>query len=123
MLCPRLRPASTRRGDPGLPAASRRTDDGADGLSRPLRSRSPHDLVHRTRRSRIDLHRSGHSGCKSHTGWDLIDDDAHREALRQANPGEDRVDGGEALPIGLRVRDVDAPGYAADMAANDLVVA
>src|SRR6266446_5910900 len=74
-------------------------------------------------RPRIDLHSSRHPGCEDHTLRHLIDVDAHRNALRQAHPGEDRVDRGEPLPVGLRVRHIDAARDAADMAANDLGVA
>jgi hypothetical protein len=49
--------------------------------------------------------------------------DAYRDALREAHPSEDRIDGGEPLPIGLCVRDVDAAGNAVDVAAEDLAVA
>jgi hypothetical protein len=46
--------------------------------------------------------------------------DANRHALRKPNPGEDRIYRGEPRLIRLRVRDVDATGAAADMAANEL---
>jgi len=52
----------------------------------------------------------------------LIDVDAHGHALSEAHPGEDRVDRGDALLVGLRICDIDATGNAADMAANDLAV-
>ena len=70
--------------------------------------------------SRIDLHGGGHSRREHHALGHLIDVDAHRDALREAHPGEDRVDGREPLPVGLRVRDIDGAGDAVDMAANDL---
>src|SRR5258707_11474359 len=47
---------------------------------------------------------------------------AHRDTLRQTPPGEDRVDRRQALPVGLRVGDIDAAGEAADMAVNKLLV-
>src|SRR5260370_30391965 len=87
------------------------------------RSRTAAGLLARLAGSRIDLHGRRHPCREDHTLWHLIDVDAHRYALRQAHPGEDRVDVGEPLPVGLRVCDVDAAGAAADMAANDLVIA
>ena len=73
--------------------------------------------------SRIDLHGGGHAGRKHHALGHLIDVDAHRNALRQTHSGEDRIDRGEPLAVGLRVRDVDAARDAADMAGDDLAVA
>jgi hypothetical protein len=49
--------------------------------------------------------------------------DANWDALSQAHPGEDRVDGGNALTIGLSIRNVDRAGDAIDVAAHDLTVA
>ena len=46
--------------------------------------------------------------------------DPDRDALRQAHPGEDRVDGRDAPIVGLRVRDVDGPRDAGDPAAQEL---
>src|SRR3954469_6245319 len=66
-------------------------------------------------RLRINLYRGGQTCRKDYALRHLIDVDLHRNALCQAHPGEDWVDRGEPLPIGLRVRDVDAPGDAADM--------
>ena len=54
---------------------------------------------------------------------DFIDIDAHRDTLSEADPGKDRIDRGEALPVWLRVGDVDAARQAANMTANDLAVA
>src|SRR6266853_1159388 len=50
--------------------------------------RSPHWL-------RIDLYGGGQSGREDDALRHLIDMDAHRNALCQAHPGEDRVDRGE----------------------------
>src|SRR5580692_4640461 len=71
---------------------------------------------------RIDLNGGGHPGRKHHALGYLIDVDAHRNALRQTHPGEDRVDLSQPLPVGLRVCDVDAAGDTVDMAAGDLAV-
>ena len=49
--------------------------------------------------------------------------DANRDALGQAYPGEDGIDGGNALTVGLRVRDVDSAGDAVDVTTHDLAVA
>jgi hypothetical protein len=49
--------------------------------------------------------------------------DAHRDALRQAYPGEDRVDSRHPLIVGLRVRDVDRACDAVDAAAQHLTMA
>jgi len=40
----------------------------------------------------IDLHSGGHASHEMHAIGYLIDVDAHRNALREADPGEDRVD-------------------------------
>jgi hypothetical protein len=48
---------------------------------------------------------------------------ANRDALSQANPGEDQVDAGAPLDGGLRIRDVDGAGDAVDVATHDLAVA
>ena len=48
---------------------------------------------------------------------------AHRYALREAHPREDRVDGRDPLIVGLRVRDVDCAGDAVDVPTRDLTVA
>src|SRR5215472_13833729 len=72
---------------------------------------------------RIDLHGGGHPGGEDHTLGHLIDMDAHRDALRQTHPGEDRIYSRQPLPVGLCVRDVDAAGDAPDMSANNLTVA
>src|SRR6516164_10431056 len=75
------------------------------------------------REPRIDLHCGRHPRNEHHTLRHLIDVDAHWDTLCQAHPSEDRVDTGKTLPIGLRIRDIDAAGDAADMAAEDLAVA
>src|SRR5580700_493626 len=74
-------------------------------------------------RLRIDLHCRRHPGREDHTFRHLIDVDAHRNALCQAHPGEDRVYVGQPLPVRLRIRDVNATGDAVNMAVNDLVIA
>jgi len=71
----------------------------------------------------IDLHGRRHAGHQANAIRHLIDVDVHRHALGEPHPGEDRVDRGEALQVGLRVRDIDGARDAADMAANDLAVA
>ena len=38
-------------------------------------------------------------------------------------PGEDRVDVGKPLPVGLRVRNIDAAGNAVDVTADNLAIA
>ena len=73
-------------------------------------------------RPRIDLHRGRHPGREDHTLRHLIDVNAYWDALRQPHPSEDRVDRGQPLSVGLRVRDIDPARDAADMAANDLAV-
>ena len=54
---------------------------------------------------------------------DMLYVDPNRDALRKPHPGEDWVDIGKPLPVGLRVRDVDGAGDAVDMAADDLGIA
>src|SRR5258706_16069930 len=77
------------------------------------------------RRSRlmIDLHGGGHASDQAYAIGHLIDCDAYRHALREPDPGEDRIYRGEPRPIRLCVRDVDATSDAADMAPNQLAVA
>jgi hypothetical protein len=71
----------------------------------------------------VDLNRGGHARRKDDIGGHLIDMDANRDALRQAYPGEDGIDVGNSLTVGLRVRDVDCAGDAVDVATHDLTVA
>src|SRR6266568_6303886 len=70
--------------------------------------------------SRIDLHRASHAGRQDHAFRHLIDMDAHRDALGQPHPGEDRIDVGQALAVGLGIRDADATRDAADMTPDGL---
>jgi hypothetical protein len=46
---------------------------------------------------------------------------AHGNALGQTYPGEDWIDVGKALPIGLGIGDVDAAGDATDVAVDNLI--
>src|SRR3954471_12076223 len=71
----------------------------------------------------IDLHGGGHPRCKHHAFGHRVDMDAHRDTLGQPHPGEDRVDIGDPLPVGLRVGDIDRAGDAVDMAAHDYGIA
>ena len=71
------------------------------------------DSPRRRARTRIDLYRGGHSGRQDHTWRHVIDMNAHRDPLGQTHPGKYRIDLSQALPVGLRVCDVDAPGCAA----------
>jgi hypothetical protein len=50
----------------------------------------------------VDLNCGGHAGRKDDIGGHLIDMDANRDALGQAYPGEDRIDGSNPLIVGLR---------------------
>jgi hypothetical protein len=67
-------------------------------------------FISRLRGARLDLHGRGRAPPRhqAHAVGHLIDVEAHRDALRQAYPGEDRVDRGEPLLVGLGVGDVDA---------------
>jgi hypothetical protein len=69
------------------------------------------------------LHGGRHAGHQSDAIRHLINVDAHRDALRETHPGEDRIYRGEPCLIRLRVRDVDATGDAADMSSNELTEA
>jgi hypothetical protein len=73
--------------------------------------------------ARIDLHSRGHACCERHVLRHLIDVDAHRDALRQTHPGEDRVDVGKPFSIGLCGRNIDAAGEAVDVTADNLSIA
>src|SRR5262245_10521446 len=54
-------------------------------------------------RSGLYLDRSGYAGDETNAIGNLLDPDAHRHALGQPHPGEDRVDGGQPLLVGLRI--------------------
>ena len=71
----------------------------------------------------IDLNSGGHASRKSDARRYLINMDANWDALGQTHPGEDRVDVGNALIVGLSIRDVDRAGDAIDVAAHDLTIA
>src|SRR5215471_1156447 len=70
--------------------------DCAVGMARLL---SPCEFIS----GRIDLHGRGHSGDQPHILWNFIEAHAYRHALRQANPGEDRIDRRETRRVRLRV--------------------
>src|SRR5208337_1981336 len=72
---------------------------------------------------RVDLDGCGHAGDQANAIGDLIDFDADRHALSEADPGEHRVDVREPLLIGVCIRDVDGPRDAAHVAANNLAMA
>jgi hypothetical protein len=55
----------------------------------------------------VDLDRGGHSRHENDALRHLIDVDAHGDSLREPHPGEDRIDDGNALPVRLRIGDVD----------------
>src|ERR1700756_3681759 len=71
----------------------------------------------------VDFNRGGHASGKDDVGRHLIDMDANRNALGQAYPGEDGIDGSNPLTVGLRVRDVDGAGDAVDVTAHYLIAA
>jgi hypothetical protein len=56
------------------------------------------------------LNSRGHARGKNNARRHFIDMDADRDALRETHPGKDRVDRGDALIVGLRIRDVDRAG-------------
>ena len=85
-------------------------------------TKDPHSLGWRPT-SIVDLNCGGHAGRKDDIGGHLIDMDANRDALGQAYPGEDGIDGSNPLAVGLRVRDVDCAGDAVDVATHYLAVA
>jgi hypothetical protein len=64
----------------------------------------------------VDLNGGRHPGREDDARRYLLDMYAHRNALGQAHPGEDRVDSSHHLIVGLRVRDVDRAGDAVDAA-------
>jgi hypothetical protein len=74
-------------------------------------------------RLRIDLDCRGHAGNQANSFRDLIDLDADRHALSEANPGKYRVDVRDPLMIGVCIRDVNGPRDPAHVAANDLAIA
>src|SRR5262252_2667075 len=91
--------------------------------SRPLPSGALFRLTQRRPRSMVDFHGGCLAGGENDALGHMIDVDAHGNALGQTHPGEDRVDLRESLRAGLRIRDVDAPCNAADVAADDVAIA
>src|SRR5262245_15704004 len=75
------------------------------------------------RGSIIDLNGGRHAGRENDILRDLIDVDAHRNALSETYPGEDRIDTRESLLIRLSVRNVDAASDTVDVPSNDFSVA
>src|SRR6476469_7987595 len=71
----------------------------------------------------VDLNCGGHAGRKDDIGGHLIDMDTNRDALGQAYPSEDGIDGSNPLTIGLRVRNVYCTGDAVDVTAYNLIAA
>jgi len=59
---------------------------------------------------------AGHSRDERHILRDLVDPDPHRNALRETNPGEYRVDVRQALRAACGVRGTDAACDALDPA-------
>jgi hypothetical protein len=51
----------------------------------------------------VNLHRCGQASDQAYAVRHVFKPYAHRHALRQAHPGEDRVDHGKTLLVGLRV--------------------
>src|SRR5208337_5188766 len=72
---------------------------------------------------RIDLDSRGHTGNQANAIGNLIDLDADRHALSEADPGEYWVDVCDPLVIGVCIGDVNGPRDAAHFAANDLSIA
>jgi hypothetical protein len=63
------------------------------------------------------------SSFSNRSAFSAVEVVAITRAPRQAHPGEDRVDVGQPLPVGLRVLNVDAAGDTVDMTAHDLAIA
>ena len=61
---------------------------------------------------------AGHSCDERHILRDLVDPDPHRNALRETNPGEYRIDVRQALRAACGVRGTDAARDALNPAAN-----
>jgi hypothetical protein len=98
--------------------AAWRIENGAEARSPSARSR-PKRLK---ARATIYLDSCRHAHHQAHALRRLINVDVHRHALREAHPGEDRIDWGEPRLIWLRIRDVDAACDAADVSSDDMVV-
>src|SRR5579871_3777429 len=73
-------------------------------------------------RLRIDLHGGRYSAHEPNAVRHFIDVDAHRDALGEPHPGEDRVHRRQSCLIRLRVRNIDAARDTIDVAANELAV-
>src|ERR1700760_1632869 len=84
------------------------------GRARSLRSRA-HPVV--------DLGGGGHAGGQDDGRRYVIDMNADGDTLGEAHPRENRIDGGDALTVRLRIRDVDRAGDTVDVTANDRAVA
>src|ERR1700761_8262380 len=71
----------------------------------------------------VYLNGGRHAGRKDNIGGHLIDMDTNRDALGQAYPGEDGINGSNPLTVGLCVRNVDCAGDAVDVTAHYLIAA
>src|SRR5580704_5363774 len=78
--------------------------------------------VRRPRRERVELDRCGHAGDQPSAFGHLIDSDAHRDALSETHPCEDRVDGSQSGLVGSCVRDIDAPRDAGNLTSHNRAV-
>src|SRR3954452_11235957 len=83
--------------------------------------RMPHSHASTTL-TNVDLDRGGHAGRKDDARRRLIDLNANRNPLGQTHPCEDRIDAGDPLSGGLRVRDIDGVSDTVDVTAQDLAV-
>ena len=68
-----------------------------------------------------NVHSRGHARGEMQSAWPLIDGNADRNALCEAHPGEDRVDGRQSCDPGSGVRVHDAVGQALHMPRNGLI--
>jgi hypothetical protein len=102
--------------------------DAAGNLStleaKPIKKRAPvvSSKIWLPRWFFIDLYRCCHSRHQPNAAWDVVEVDAHRYTLREANPREDRIYRGEAGQVRLRIWHIDAAGYASYMPQNDFPV-
>jgi hypothetical protein len=71
----------------------------------------------------VDLNRGRHAGREDDILRDLIDVDAHRDALGESHPSENGVHGGNPLIVGLCIGNVDRAGDAVDVATHCPIIA
>jgi len=75
----------------------------------------------RSRGAGKHLDRRGATDDQRLAGGHVVDCDPHRDALREADPAECRIDVGEQVRAGAAIAILDPPGDALDVTGDDAV--